>query len=897
MLINKIDVKNYIKNYCKNYAKNSYIIYTFSFLLLSLLIFYPFIENRITFIWKLDGLCQHFTALQYYGKWLREIVSGKGLSMIDFQIGLGFDTLTTLHYYAIGDPLTLLTVFMTEKNAIFIYNLLIMIRFYLSGISFILLMKYFKKNGTGVALGALLYVFSGYSLYAGIKHPFFLNPMIYLPLLIIGAEQALRRKKPYFMIFIVFISAISNFYFFYVLTVIIVIYVIFRYVTLYKKDYQNVISGFFLTGLQCGSYYLIGTALASTILVPTLYAFSQNGRLHITPQMVEGYFHYGIQYYLSFFAGFFVPGTSPGYWTKVSFPCVAFVSLILLFSSKKYGKCKMLYLLIVAGLFIPAFGYFMNGFSYTSNRWCFLLSLLVAITFTYTYEDIFRLKKNAIVILVIGMVLYGIAYFIYEKSLLTTSILIVFLIIMAGVFLIQLKWFKENPIVSHIILYVLVIVSLAANGYGFYAKQYNDYAEEFLSYKEVKRVSSEGFLPLIRDIKDNSFYRIDTHGDEELNDSLTIDYHNVSAYYSLMDGEITSYCKDLEILNQKSAYRFDNLDSRTALDTLAGVKYFITTKHSAIPYGYVFSKEIALHSHQYYLYRNIYALPIIYTYNNYISQKDYNSLHALDKQNAMLQAVVLNQDTDYADKMDINTLSQTESIPVEIKPDTNVMVTDHKIVVKKAGASITLQFKASPNSETYVRFGKLHYLDKENFNTSFYIKGILDVKKWISVKNQYNSSYFGKENYLVNLGYSQDGVSSAVITFPKKGTFQYDSISVYSMDMNHYAEQVNALQESTVSNTKQVMNGIQSDIDMKSKGIALLSIPYSKGWSAYVDGDKQKILRANEMYMALQLTPGMHHIVLTYETPYLRIGMLFSLGALFVIILLCAADRKFHYYH
>jgi len=64
----------------------------------------------------------------------------------------------------------------------------------------------------------------------------------------------------------------------------------------------------------------------------------------------------------------------------------------------------------------------------------------------------------------------------------------------------------------------------------------------------------------------------------------------------------------------------------------------------------------------------------------------------------------------------------------------------------------------------------------------------------------------------------------------------------------------------------------------------VFSIPYSKGWSAYVDGVKCQVVQANVMYMALPLSPGTHHIILKYETPYLRVGIFVSFMALVILI-------------
>ena len=51
-----------------------YGIYTIIFALMSIILFYGFWENRISFVWKDDGWTQHIRALQFYSDWLQGIV-------------------------------------------------------------------------------------------------------------------------------------------------------------------------------------------------------------------------------------------------------------------------------------------------------------------------------------------------------------------------------------------------------------------------------------------------------------------------------------------------------------------------------------------------------------------------------------------------------------------------------------------------------------------------------------------------------------------------------------------------------------------------------------------------------------------------------------------------------
>lgn len=566
---------------------------------------------------------------------------------------------------------------------------------------------------------------------------------------------------------------------------------------------------------------------------------------------------------------------------------------------KKFRKLQIIYLCSLVGLFIPAFGYLMNGISYDANRWCFVLSLLTAITFTLTYDKIFNLEKKEKIILIAEIVLYGILAFAFPSKHIVKYMFFLLLFIIILVFLLQRKWFRENREISSLIIYCLVIVSLGVNGLGFYSSHFNNYTREFLSHKQVISRSSKGPLTMIKDIKDikdNSFYRVETYGDKSLNESMPLGFHDVSGYFSLMDGDISSYLKDLEVLNQRTAYRFHNLDSRPELDTLASVKYFATINKASAPYGFHLIGKTDTGLHKYYLYQNSNALPLGYTYDNYMLRNDYEKLSALDKQNAMLHAVVLDQSTDYAKASDQNVGSGIEKLNVTVTSDSNVTIQNNKIAVKKAGATITLRFNSKPGSETYIRLNKFNISLKKDVMTDFYVTGDLGVRKKVNVRSPYYNSYFGKENYLINLGYSKKGQSKAVITFLDPMTYNYDNIEAYSVDMSNYADQVKNLNKAVLNNITQSNNTIQGDITLDTKKIMALSIPYSIGWSAYVDGVKQNTLHANIMYTALPMEAGSHHIVLKYETPYLRTGFLVSLASLFILFIVIIyykkADRK-----
>lgn len=218
-----------------------YSTYTILFAICMLCTSLYFINNKATFIWSVDGISQHYNALAYYGEYLRDIFWNLfenhrlAIPTYDFSIGYGADVLNTLHYYVIGDPLNLLAVFVQKEHTEILFHVLIIARIYLAGIAFCIFARSKGNRSSAVLVGVPIYLFSEYVLYFFCKHPFFLNPLIYFPLILLGVDKIYRKKGPGLYIISLIISVCSNFYFFYMLGILTVIYAVFQYFYFYHS--------------------------------------------------------------------------------------------------------------------------------------------------------------------------------------------------------------------------------------------------------------------------------------------------------------------------------------------------------------------------------------------------------------------------------------------------------------------------------------------------------------------------------------------------------------------------------------------------------------------------------------------------------------------------------------
>ena len=99
--------------------------------------------------------------------------------------------------------------------------------------------------------------------------------------------------------------------------------------------------------------------------------------------------------------------------------------------------------------------------------------------------------------------------------------------------------------------------------------------------------------------------------------------------------------------------------------------------------------------------------------------------------------------------------------------------------------------------------------------------------------------------------------------------------------MDKITEQTEKLKEDILTDISVDTNRITGKISLSEPKALVLSLPYSKGFRAYVDGKETDLIQANTMYMGLMLEAGEHEIQLVYCTPFLIPGLCLTLaGAL-----------------
>lgn len=884
----------------KEQRKYCYGVYTLMFLLMCIVAFLPFFTEGKSFVWGAgveDGLSQHFSALVYYGEALREffrnlLAGHPKLVMWDMSLGYGADILSTLNYYAIGDPLNLLYGFVSPKNTETMYNFMIVLRMYLAGITFIMYARKMKKRSYGTVIGALVYVFSGFCFRLGLRHPFFINPMIYFPLLCLGIEKIYQRERPYVFIFAVCVSAMSNYYFLYMLTIFAVIYAWIRF---YKYSEENKIKTFFLTILKFGMYYTLGIAMAAVILLPSVIGFLGNGRYGNGADW-KSLIVYPGKYYLLFIENFIGYGNMGSNTNAGYLPIVGIVVLFTLFSQRmKHKKYRAAFIASIIALILPIFGYAFNGFSYANNRWAFALSFIVALLTAEMYPRLFVMSKRQQIGIGAGIIIYTVFCIIVNasgeeilknKGIMAACGLIAVFYILLLIF--QRLGYDTQKRIVRVSMAILLLISVGVHGYYRFDPKEYAYTQEFMDQGQAYRTLKEDNIRMLSKANDPSVYRVHAEGYRYKNYGLINHLNTISGYYSITAKCVTDTIKGYDTLGMQYADKYKGVDQRLGLLSLAGVKY-ITVAHNSqvakdvssmgdVPYGV----EKLRKKGNITLYKNKYALPFAYAYDSYMTEQQYEQLNGIGKEQAMLAQIILNQHP--ADK-EIQHNEQRNGPDIQ-----TISLPETRISSPKGKKYADITVPVEKDKETYLYFKNLVYHGKKNGDDKFILtgrkgtKGILvtqnDVQQKIHIQSTFNPYYFGRKDYIVKINHQTSKAKEKVrLNFLSPGEYEFDDISLITVPKKDVLARLKERKENSMKQIQYEGNHFRGVYHAKKDQILCVTIPYSKGWKATVNGNRTKIYKANGMFMGIIMKKGTQSVKLDYETPGLKIGAWISLVA------------------
>lgn len=864
------------KEKCRKGNVQYFCMYTAGFLAAALLLLLIFEKEHASFTKMADGVAQHYAVLMWIRNTLRQFLHGNfALPMVDFSVGQGFDVIGTLNYYGVGDPVNLLTVFFADNHLDQMYMFLILFRMYLSGLTF----SYYCSTAgiqrkASVLCGSWLYVFCSFALIGGMKHPLFLNGMLYLPLLLAGTEKVLQKKSIRFLSVSVALAFMSNYYFMYMNTILCGIYLCVRLFGHYR---EYGIRKILLLILKMAAAWIWGICLGAVIILPSVYAFLHNARVDTAVEEAQNF--YSIAHYRKMILGFFQTLPMTNGWTVHGTAIGGLAGVLMLFTSKKRSRencqLKIGFVVLLVLLCIPFGGKMMNGFAYVTNRWSYGMAFLCALMAAQEVADL--KEQNTKIFLILGAAAGILAAALSASNGKAMRYAIAALAVTVLAFALgAILERKQRKRLAGCLVSFVVFAGVCCNLITFFTPVGYSYAARF-----TKRGVSESVL-LNRAVKnvqnaklaEDGFYRVELPS-SLYNCSLAANINTTEFYYSVIPKSMKDLYVSLGMAKYERPNVMEGLENRQILKNMLCVRYQADKK------GITVNKD---------------ALPVGYTYDKIMSREDYDRLTPLECQAALLEYAVLDDDAEKILEKQGKTFERGKSPSDGAVIGGNLKITGEDRASWKNGTlkgkkqgRMKLKFQTEEKSETYLVLKDLSSRLKVRKKHMLSVQS-KKARQEIPMCAVSNEKKMKRDVIAVNLGIRQAGTCS--LHFHKSHTYKLKEMEIYGISESFIKEQTKKRRKESMTDIKQSTNCIKGRISVSEDKILQLAVPYSRGWHIFVDGKKEKSFASSVAYTGIFLEKGEHTVEMHYISPWIIPGTVLSVAAWIWMALSFAVKKR-----
>lgn len=841
-----------MKRWFKKYLFHILSFFVPCFILFFIFLFRCFFRDQT--ILTSDAYAQYLSFFSYLK---RVITSGESL-FYQLGSGLGSEMFGTYAYY-LASPLNILLIFFPKEHLDIFFMVIVVLKISLSSFTMFLYMRSKKTLGNiWKLIFSFCYAFMAYHV-GYYFHVMWLDGMIFAPLIIFGIEKLISSNHSKLYAISLLLAIFSNYYIGFSLCIFSCIYFIY-YIVIKNYSKRIIIQRSFkflvvsvLVGLSLT--FLIFPTLIQITSIEREVTFSSDYLTSILDFFQKGYI--GSQNYDN------VLNTN-----GVNWYCGIIIILLVLryFLNHQISKKEKIASFIVLCIFLLSFkvtilNVIWHGFSNPicfNYRYSFLFSFFLILISERAIEKIEPLSTAKFLIFLFSYIIISLIAILYDRTWTHYLFVLisVFLLIIYECVIECILQEKNKEKLLIILLCLLVTVELSFNMF----LTFRDY--RFAYVIDQKDLWNRDHIILKNS---DEFSRMEFTSLNTSNDSLVSNYYGITVFNSMLNHNVSSFLSRFGFTFQSNSIYY-NTSGTLISDSILGVtnKYGMEEDRE----NYIKKREYSCSSFSglFYdlgkkkcgIYENKNALSLGYMVHENATKKidDQSYDDVFEYQNLMLNSMT-NQRIKYFKPYKI--------IPIYVD-QMQYQLDDSDIIYLYMDSSFGMEENhIIPAINIYINDQLLVTLDKNNH-------GIQKIKN--NFKNQ-----------LVTVRFEVVG-----------GVKIYSMPVLYSLDSKLAKQSLldlssHSLTIQSISNTK-----IQATIDATSdKPILFLSIPYSDGWSIYVDGKKEKKLKLYNAFLGVKLKSGKHQIELKYETPGFLIGLVISVCSFIILtVYLILEEKKIH---
>lgn len=752
-------------------------------------------------------------------------------------------------------------------------------------------MAYYLKKAHGrndftLPAFGIMYSFCGFFI-AYYWNIMWIDAMYLLPLVALGIEKIINERKAKLYIAALAVTFFSNYYMAFMICVFSVLYFLVYYFGKYSiKDYDKAPrlvevkdgkfvnkkidcirnSSFLNRGFLFASSSVLSAALMAFVLIPTLFVLqacsATSGKM---PEELSNYntvFDFLANHLASVVPTIrssgdtVIPNVYSGILTVVLVPLYLFCKKIPL--KEKISNTILLGLFFLAFNFnIPNF--IIHAFHFPNDlpfRFSFIYSFFII---TIAYKALIHIKEfSGKELLTSGLALIGFIVLVEEIGQGNVNINSVAISIIFAAVYVTVLWLMKNPgyyqpTVALLLMCCVFAEASIANTNNFEITQVkpnftNGYSE-FRTLKD-RLDSNEG----------NDYYRMELTDINTLMDNCWFNYNGTSVFSSMAYEKVANAQRDLGIKgNYINSYIY-HLQT-PVYNAMMSLKYIVDN------YGYTMNDSLytpVASVGEFKAYKNNYHLPIGYCVNDEIKKWETDS----SDNPFVIQASYWEKATGFS-----NVFTPVELTDVSfnnIDEDNSTFSGENFFYSKEDSngeASATVSYYIEQAGNFYVC---INTNACENANITC---------------GDFSESQSLNEAYILDLGYhTADEILTIELPFEDDQDSGTVGCYVYMLNEEVFVNGYNTLVDGGIVIQEFDDTKIRGTVNAEKDCVFYTSVPYDKGWTVTVDGEKVTTFDlADETFIAFDLSAGDHEIEMNYSPRGLLAGVSISFAAWFFV--------------
>lgn len=811
-----------------------------------------------------------------------------GSMFYTWKVGMGVN-FQSLFFYYLASPLNLLVMFVRRTDIPTFMSFLIVFKIAFSAGSFGYYLSRHKggvRNTTLISAFGVAFALNNYVL-GYMWNIMWLDCIMVLPLIILGFERIMEGQSPKLYCLSLAYCLYCNYYIAFMVCIFLVLW-------FFTESHAGV-KKFFGNGLKFAGYSVLAAGMTAVSLLSAYLGIMKTAAGTI--KIPKWSWYQNIKEIFRAHLFYVNPIKMMTFDGGVNLYCgifTIFLAIAYFFLSNEKFWCRFSKILLLAFLAMSfnnvQLNFIWHGFHDQygiPNRFSFLY---IFVMLTIAYRAALRLRYINGYYLTSALFLVGgfWSFTLYDstkgfKDYLTVSIIGTLAFTLAGYIVSMIKSVKlRRSRAVNIIIAVLLLGEIIAN-----AIHSMDYIGSADARNYMRRATDmEKITEVVREDAEREgvlFYREDMINPTVLDEATLNGMNSIGIFCSTVRGDTVTAAGKLGFYTGANEYLY--YGACHATNMLLGVKYVYATR--ADYYNPDETLPAIYESDVINVYKNKYALPIAYMVGQEYADLDLLGARDIQNVNAFVKAAAGNSDEVY--KYDTHFALETHAEKAHCWVDAKNEDLVGYTADKTGKPEVSIEFTAD-------KAGR--------FVVDIIANNVYKVRYKLNGKQVAHDRY---QSQIFDLGDLTEG-DEVLLTvefndnYSEKGSIRFD---FGELDREVLKNDYSIIKARSLNITAAKDGYIEGKINARDGGLLFAAIPYDEGWSVYVDGEKQEIVKLQKAFMGVQLSAGEHDIVFKYTAPGFYPGMLLTIlsWGVFIFVLIfhnvkreraekAAADRK-----